>query len=275
MASFKDNALTVAGQLLLAEVQLGGVFEATRIVLGSGLMPTGMTAENMLNVVSPEVSLSINKKVRSDDGRVILGAYFSNKEAKQAFYWRELGVYARARWTNEDGSFRYSDEVLYSYGNAGARSDHIPTYGENSVVERQIDVITWIGNQTQINLTITGGVWVTHAEMNRAIADCEGRLNSLIYDVEVRTNRNIISLGDRLDGAIAVINEHTSEIASLKAYDIEVHSRLNEVAAQTTAVWDAIFNDITENPAVVDFDTLDGFALTGGVWNYPLRRLEV
>lgn len=275
MATFKDNALTNVGQLLLADVQLGGVFEPTRIVLGSGLMPSGLTAAQMTDVVAPEVSLEINKKEKTGDGRVVLGSYFSNKEITKPFYWRELAVYARVRWTRNDGSYEYSDEVLYSYGNAGAQADHIPVYGANNVVERQIDLITWIGSETEVNLTITGGVWVTHSELNKAIAESERRTNELINDIDVRTSRSLITLGDRLDDAVAVINEHTSEIEALKAYDIQVHSRLNEIAAQTTSVWDALFNDITDNPAVVDFDTLDGFTLTGGVWNAPLRRLEV
>ena len=275
MASFRENGLTNVGQLMLADIQLGGEFDPTRIVLGSGMMPSNKTVEDMTDVVTPEVSLAINKKEKTSNGLVVLGAYFSNKEIGQPFYWRELAIYARHRTLNSDGSYTYSDEVLYSYGNAGEQADYIPVYGSNDAVERQIDLVTWIGNRTQINLSIEGGVFVTHLEMAKAIGESEGRMSALIYDLEYRTNRDLIALGYRVDAVEDRLQVHDDEIVALKSNDVDIHSRINEVAAQASAVWDALFNDITENPAIVDFDTLDGFTLTGGVWNSPLRRLEV
>jgi hypothetical protein len=276
MAQFSNNAITDLGKLLLAEIQMGGgVFDATRIVMGSGYLPGGQTIGTMTDVVTPVISLEINKKEKTPDGKAVLGAYYSNKEVETAFYWRELAVYARVAYQQPDGSYTYGNEVLYSYGNAGSSADYMAAYSSNTAVEKQIDLVTWIGNETEIYLNIDGGVYVTVNQVVNMITQVENRMNATLYEFDYRSNRDIIILGERLDDLKARVDGHDVDIASLKAYDLQVHSRLNEVSARVDSVWDALFTEITENPAVVDFDTLEGFTLSGGVWNKPLHRLEV
>lgn len=275
MAQFTNNAITDAGRALLAMAQVGGELDPTRIVMGSGYMPAGYTAATMVDVVMPVISLAINKKERTPDGKAIFGGYYSNKDVSTAFEFRELAIYSRIRYAQPDGSYVYSDEVLYSYGNAGVSADYMPAYSTNTVVERQMDIVVWIGNETAINLSIEGGVYVTHAEMNKAIAESESRLNEKIDGIEFRFNRDLFVIGARLDDAEARIGNVEAETVTLNANAVAMHSRLNEVSAQASSAFEAIFTAITENPAIVDFDTLDGITLTGGVWNAPLRRLEV
>lgn len=276
MAQFSNNAITDSGKMLLAEIQIGGgVFDATRIVMGSGYMPAGQAIGTMTDVVAPVLSLSVIKKEKTPDGKAVLGGYYSNKDIDTAFYWRELALYARAAYPQADGSYIYGNEVLYSYGNAGASADYMAAYSSNTAVEKQIDLVTWIGNETEINLTIEGGIYVTVTQINNMITQVENRMNSTIYEFDTRINRDIIILGERIDDLKRRVDGHDVDIAALRADNLFIHSRLNEAAAQVTSIWDAIMTEITENPAVVDFDTLDGITLTGGVWNVSLRRLEV
>ena len=275
MAQFTNNSITDSGRVLLAMAQIGGTLDPTRIVMGSGYMPSGQTAAKMTDVVSPVVSLDIIKKEKTPDGKAIIGAYYSNKDIAEAFEFREIAVYARIRTENSDGTYSYSDETLYCYGNAGDTADYMPAYSTSTVVERQMDVVTWIGNETAINLQIEGGVYVTVTQINNMITQVENRMNATIYEFDYRINQDIIRLGERVDDLKRRVDGHDTEIAALKASDVQIHSRLNEVSAQVTSVWDALFTEITENPAVVDFDNLDGILLTNGVWNVPLRRLEV
>ena len=276
MAQFNNNAITDLGKMLLAEIQMGGgIFDATRIVMGSGYMPAGQTIGTMTDVVTPVISLDINKREKTPDGKAVLGGYYSNKEVTAAFFWRELAVYARVAYQQADGSYIYGDEVLYSYGNAGSSADYMAAYSSNTAVEKQIDLVTWIGNETEIYLNIDGGVYVTVNQVVNMITQVENRINNTIYEFDNKSNQDLITIGDRLDDLERRVTGHDHEIAALKANDTQIQSRLNEVAARVDSVWDAILTEITENPAVVDFDTLDGFTLTGGVWNKPLRRLEV
>ena len=155
MAVFSNNAVTDKGRILLAESQVGALFVPTKIVMGSGTMPSGSTPRSMAAVATPVVQLSINKKRASDDGKVIIGGLYSNASITEAFYFRELGLYAQLQLA--DGSF--SEEVLYAYANAGSSAD-LMAAASSAVIEKQIDLVTWIGSDTQIDLTIESGAYI-------------------------------------------------------------------------------------------------------------------
>lgn len=289
MSVFINNNITDRGRILLAAAQTGAVFEATRIVMGSGYMPSGATARTMTAVVLPVIELQINKKKVSGDGKVTFGGMYKNATITEAFYFREFALFARVKYpateTTEETS---SEEVLYSYGNAGDSADLMPAHGSGTAIEKQMDLVTWVGNDVQIDLTIESGMYVTpdtitmyldeYAKKQWVNERIDERLETivipLIGDMEALLRR-VETAETRIDVAEQDIAETNIEIAALKANDTQMNARINEAAAQSSAVWDAVFNEITENPAIVDFDTLDGIALTGGVWNQPLRRLEV
>lgn len=172
MANFSNNAITDAGRILLADVQTGAVFTPTRIVMGSGYLPSGTTTRTIKNVVAPVKALDINKKKKGNDGTVTIGGVYSNIDIAEAFYFRELALYAKAVFP--DG--RETAEVLYSYGNAGASADLMPAYSAETAVERQIDLVTYIGNDTQVNLEIASGIYVSREELQEALKGTGGGL---------------------------------------------------------------------------------------------------
>lgn len=157
MANFQNNAITGAGRNLLSHVQMGAVFEPTRIVLGSGYLPAGTTTRTITEVVSPVKTLTINKKKRASDGTVTIGGVYSNQDVTTDFYFRELALYAKATYPNGTAVA----EILYSYGNAGDAAELMPAYSSGNPVERQMDVVTYIGNDSKVNLTIESGMYVT------------------------------------------------------------------------------------------------------------------
>ena len=118
---------------------------------------------------------------------------------------------------------------------------------------------------------IAGGDYVTNYELNL-------RVNQIVLpltnDVETLNNR-IDGIEDEIEIINSDLDTAFDEIEALKYADIQTNATINNVSAKTEAMWDALFNDITENPLLVDFDDLTGFILAGGVWNKPLRRLEV
>jgi len=177
MANFSNNAITDVGRSLFAEVQAGAVFIPTRIVIGSGELPSGKTPATMTAVVSPVASLTINKKERTPDGKAIYGGVYTNKDITTAFYFRELALYARAEYRDENGAVLQSvPEVMYSYGNAGSTADYMPAYSTNTVVERQMDLVVFVGNDTTIDLTVESGVYVTRDEFLAAMEYAGGGL---------------------------------------------------------------------------------------------------
>lgn len=167
MGNFTNNAITDVGRMLLADVQAGAVFVPTRIVIGSGSMTGGATAQGMTDVITPVKSLAINKKKRTPDGKCVFGGVYTNEEVTEPFYFRELALYAKAVYLNEDGSVKSEGaETLYSYGNAGSTADYMPAYSTSTVVEKQMDLVVWVGNDAQVDLTIESGIYITHYDFD-------------------------------------------------------------------------------------------------------------
>lgn len=177
MGNFNNNAITDKGRSLFAEVQAGAVFIPTRIVIGSGELPSGKTPATMTDVVAPVASLTINKKERTPDGKAIYGGVYTNKDITSAFYFREISLYARAEYRDENGAVTQAvPECLYSYGNAGSTADYMPAYSTSTVVERQMDLVVYVGNDTEIDLTIESGMYVTRDEFLQAMEYAGGGL---------------------------------------------------------------------------------------------------
>lgn len=171
MANFSNNVMTDVGRVMFGDVQMGATLIPTKIVIGSGRIPSGKTARTMTDVATPVVDLTITKKQKSNDGTAIFGGVYSNENVSTDFYFRELALYAKA---GEDG-----EEVLFSYGNAGEAADYMPAYTSGTPVQRQIDLAVYIGNDTQVDMTIADGVYVTmdqlETELNAALTDKIGQ----------------------------------------------------------------------------------------------------
>lgn len=189
MASF-NNAITENGRLMLAHAQAGAVLIPTRIVIGSGNIPTGQTAATMTAVVTPVKELTINKKEAAPDGKYIIGGVYTNADITTAFYFRELAIFMRAEYRDADGTVTQSvAEVLYSYGNSGTTADYMPAYSTSTVVEKQIDLVVWVGNTAVVDLTIESGVYLTRENLDEILVDfvSKNELEDLIVMTDAST----------------------------------------------------------------------------------------
>lgn len=198
MANFQNNAITESGILLRSHVDMGAVFTATRIVIGSGYIPAGKTAKTMTAVVNPIKELSINKKERSPDGKVIFGGVYTNEDIAAEFYFRELALYAKAVYP--DG--REIAEALYCYGNAADSAEPMAAYSTSTVVERQMDIVTFVGNDAEIDLTIESGMFIPAKEKGApgGVAALDDSGNVLIRDLgSVGANSNMTVLAHRME----------------------------------------------------------------------------
>lgn len=175
MSAFYNNNITDKGRQLFALLQDGGVFYPTKIVMGSGYMPAGVTTRTITDVVAPFTEFEINKHSPKENGDYILGGMFSNAELIKDEYWRELGLYAYVK--RADGT--YTDEVLYSYGNAFDDAELIPKYGTSTVINRQIDVITYVGNDAQVIVEVVSGLYVDTETFEIAIGDLQSQIDAL------------------------------------------------------------------------------------------------
>lgn len=163
MGKFTNKVVTDLGEQLQSHVQAGAVFTPTRIVMGSGTLASGTTTKSVKALMQQVQSLTISKKKRSNDGYVTIGGVYSNEAVTTDFYFRELGLYAKAVYP--DGT--EIAEVLYCYGTS-ADPDLMPAYTSGEPVTREIDLIIYVGTDAQVNLTIENGVYAPkiHAEQH-------------------------------------------------------------------------------------------------------------
>lgn len=172
MGMFVDNSITKAGRLLHGKLLDGAEFVPTRIVMGSGRLPEGVSSEAVEEVVAPVISLGINKKELLKDGKVVIGGMYTNRDITEPFYFRELALYAKARYRDESGAVTSEEpEVLYSYGNAGEDADRMPPYNTETVVERQMDLITWVGSRAKVDLTLDSSMAVSEERVLQIIRE--------------------------------------------------------------------------------------------------------
>lgn len=237
MGTFSNNAITDNGRILLSHVQMGAVFTPTKIVMGSGSLPAGTTVRNITDVITPEKMLEIIKKKRIEDGTVIIGGVYSNQDVTTGFYFRELALYAKAVYP--DG--QEVSEVLYSYGNAGSVADYMSEYAAGQPVEREIDLIVYIGNDADVDLTIESGVYVTQEQLEEIAA-------VVIEDA---------------------ISKHNADPEAHRT----IRQELDNLDIRVTRLELMYGTDVTGNPFTVTFESLADVIVTG-VWNSGQKRME-
>ena len=277
MGTFSNNAITDVGKMLLADVQAGAVFTPTRIVIGSGSMLSGSTAQSMTDVITPVRSLAINKKSRTPDGMCVFGGVYTNKEVTDPFYFRELALYAKAVYLNTDGSVKSEgSEVLYSYGNAGTTADYMPAYSTNTAVEKQIDLVTWVGNDAQVDLTVESGVFLTQNQAVRNSQyinpDTTGYASLLEYMASIYEDNAIVSghisgFSDMPEGVTilhGVINAVGGQLTVVGNARTAYYYRGTNSLTEWTSEWNKVFDTANApTPAEVGAVALSGSTMTG------------
>lgn len=117
MPNWNGLVLTKKGQLLQAKVGTGVVLALTKMKLGSGVLPSGTSLEDLTDLVTPEQNVGIAaKEVLTDQKICKISATITNIGLSAGYYVRELGVFAN---DPDDG------EILYA-----VTSDSAPDYLE-------------------------------------------------------------------------------------------------------------------------------------------------
>ncbi|KEO84747.1 phage tail protein [Tumebacillus flagellatus] len=144
MSSFGGINLTNRGRALQLKAQAGTQIKYTRISVGDGQLG-GRSPLDLNALISEKKSLAINKCKLQLDGTAVVGAVLSNQDVQAGFYWREVGVYA----LDPDAG-----EILFCYANGGTTAEYIPATGGPEVVEKQIDIVTIVGNATNVTAVL-------------------------------------------------------------------------------------------------------------------------
>lgn len=172
MSAFNGVVLTEKGLALQAKVQSGIKLTFTNIKLGDGAYSGDLsTLTNLEHIVKilPIESIVI------DNGKTRIRTSFQNAGVITGFYIKEIGLFAS---DPDEG------EILYAVANTGGGpADYIPA--ENfDVVEEQIELITLVGNATNVTAIIDKSIIYAKYE------DFEMMKNN--FESEVLNYKNIV-----------------------------------------------------------------------------------
>lgn len=170
MSTFTKNAVTIKGSVAIAALIAGGTLEFTRIAVGDGEMSAGQSPMQMTDLVHRLFDVQINEIDYNSEAHATIKGVFSNEDNAGGFYYRELGLFAKDPVTG--------DEILYCYGNAGSGAEWINPAGEGSIIEKEVHIVTLVGNATEVRATLASGVYATQEMMYRELskkADLDAR----------------------------------------------------------------------------------------------------
>ena len=214
---FNGLVLTNKGIELLTNLLNGHNIQFTHIKMGDGNAPADIST--MTDLVSTKQTLPIARNSIIDFKTMLIGVNLYGTDVKEAFYWKEVGLFAK----DLDGD---NIEYLFSYDNAGDQASYIPAGG--AVSEQLIDLNVVVGNVDNVTIEIDKSlVYATQDDMDKAIAALNTTLTTKI-------NTDVKSVNDAL---IAHMNNKSNphevtkaqvELGSVENYGIATEADSND-----------------------------------------------
>ncbi|WP_301963437.1 right-handed parallel beta-helix repeat-containing protein [uncultured Megasphaera sp.] len=161
MSTFTLNSITVQGLNVIAKLVAGQTLEFTRIAVGDGAMPSDKTPLTVTDLSNWLFDVPITSVSSDGTGSATVRGSFSNADKETGFFYRELGLFAKDPDTQA--------EILYCYGNAAADAEWISPSGASSVIEKEVKIVTLVGNAEKIEANIPSGIYPTKEEMENAL----------------------------------------------------------------------------------------------------------
>lgn len=156
MSTFTKNSVTLKGAVAIAALMAGGTLEFTRIAVGDGNIPEGQTALTMTDLSHHLFDVDINEVYSDSESQATVIGIFNNSQTETGFYYRELGLFAKDPATGS--------EILFCYGNAGDEAEWISPAGSESVIEKEVHIVTLVGNATEVKATLKSGIYLTQEQ---------------------------------------------------------------------------------------------------------------
>ena len=155
MAKFSNIQLTQRGLDMMVNADNTKKVIYTKIGLGDGILTESEDVKK-LNALKHEIIKSNISHIKNDSAsQITLETVISNNSINDAFYARELGVFAKL---GEDG-----EEILYAYANAKDTCDYIPDKSQ-PVDELKLKITLVVGNVENVTVEINPSIVFTTLE---------------------------------------------------------------------------------------------------------------
>lgn len=154
MANWTGFSMTSRGAELQAKVNAGSTtLTFTKLALGSGKAEGSL--ENLTELVHKEMDMTI-KSISNEGNIVTLRSTITNKGISQAFYAREMGLYA----TDPD-----LGEILYAI-QTDPKPDNIPAEGSATVVSEDFTAHLIMSNTGSVSAVLDTGALATLEDLD-------------------------------------------------------------------------------------------------------------
>lgn len=170
MANWTGFSMTSRGAELQAKVNAGSTtLTFTKLALGSGEAEGSL--ENLTELVHKEMDMTI-KSISNEGNIVTLRSTITNKGISQAFYAREMGLYA----TDPD-----LGEILYAI-QTDPKPDNIPAEGSATVVSEDFTAHLIMSNTGSVSAVLDTGALATLEDLDahNAAADSHPDIRQLV-----------------------------------------------------------------------------------------------
>ena len=161
MSAFNNNSVTLKGATIIASLVTGSTLTFTRIAVGDGTLASGQTALTRERLVNPLFNVPISSVESNNAAQAVVKGTFSNADLNTGFYYREIGLFAINPETNA--------EELFLYGNAGTEAEWINPAGQSSLIEKEIHLVTLIGNASNVTAVFDENAKVLKSEFDAIV----------------------------------------------------------------------------------------------------------
>lgn len=159
--SFGAVQLTNAGRQLLTQAIAGGSLHFTKMQMGSGKLTT-QAIPDLTALILPVKEVPLSTITQNGEYVSIQGT-FSNQGLEAGFWWREIGLFAKAGKDN-------AQEVLFSYANAYELAEYITAAG-SEIMEKIMRMPVFVSSVKNITAAINNSLiyvsmedFMAHAE---------------------------------------------------------------------------------------------------------------
>lgn len=160
---FERVYITKQGALLAAKTLQGKKIEFDHAEIGSGNLSGN--AVDKTSLTTKVLECPIQKVKITEDTQAKVSFIFKNTDAKSAFYFREIGLFAIDPDTKA--------KVLYAYTNAGTTAEYI----NNSIaekIEKHITINVIVDNASNVTITLDSSeIYVTEKDLENALQNAK------------------------------------------------------------------------------------------------------
>lgn len=195
---FEKVYITKQGALLAAKTLQGKKIEFDHAEIGSGTL-TG-NAVDKTSLTTKVLECEISKVEITKDTQASVSFIFKNTDAKNAFYFREIGLFAIDPDTKS--------KVLYAYANAGNTAEYI----NNSIaekIEKHIKINVVVDNASNVTITLDSSeIYVTEKQLQEAITEAREFVGKN-YGIRRKIVDNVVSKWERICDNIGLVANAT------------------------------------------------------------------